>query len=184
MRNILLLILDLLILPITLLRVALIFIFGSKYNIKGFRFLDVIMHADNPYFNQEDCNIVNTILSDYRVTIRDDSRVFPIDISELIKIKKDTISNISKSKSDDTDSWDDEVETESDESESDENKTSKIKPKISSLSVVSDMDENCFGVDKKHKVVIMNSLIPLKAKAHNVVDSAIKELYSALDDEN
>jgi hypothetical protein len=59
--------------------------------LKGFRFLDVIMHANNPYFNQEDCRVINTIGTDYRIAIRDDSRIFPIDIDRYILSSNDII---------------------------------------------------------------------------------------------
>lgn len=83
--NIPLLIVDLLLLPIHIFRMVLIYFFGSKYNLKGFTFLDVIMHADKPYFNQEDCRLINTIGDDYRVVIRDDSRIFPMDLNNYFK---------------------------------------------------------------------------------------------------
>ena len=79
--NIALFLFDVLLLPVHLIRLILIYMWGSKYNLKGFQFLDVIMHADNPYFNQEDCRMVNTMSKDYRIVIRDDSRIFPMDIN-------------------------------------------------------------------------------------------------------
>jgi hypothetical protein len=86
--NIPLLIFDILLLPIHLVRLLFIYFWGSKYGLRGFQFLDVIMHADNPYFNQEDCSTVNTIKKDYRVVVRNDSRIFPIDIKNLIDINQ------------------------------------------------------------------------------------------------
>lgn len=83
--NLPLLIVDLLLLPIHIFRMILIYFFGSKYNLKGFTFLDVIMHADKPYFNQEDCRLINTLGNDYRVVIRDDSRIFPMDLNNYFK---------------------------------------------------------------------------------------------------
>jgi hypothetical protein len=71
--NIPLFIFDMLILPINIIRVFLIYLYGSKYGIKGFRFLDVIMHANSPYFNQNYCKSVNTINDDYRGTIYNDT---------------------------------------------------------------------------------------------------------------
>jgi hypothetical protein len=76
--NILLLAFDLIFLPVHLFRAIIIYFFGSKYNLKGFQFLDVIMHADQPYFNQDDCTVINTIGKDYRVIIRDSSRLYPL----------------------------------------------------------------------------------------------------------
>lgn len=56
--NIPLLVLDfIVILPITLLRLLLIYIYGSGYNIASFEILDVIMHAKNPKFNNGNNNI-------------------------------------------------------------------------------------------------------------------------------
>ena len=89
-KNIPLFIFDIICLPIHLVRLILIYFWGSKYNFKGFQFLDVIMHADNPYFNQEDCRLINTIGKDYRVVIRDDSRIFPLDIKQYINIEKES----------------------------------------------------------------------------------------------
>lgn len=70
---------DILMLPITIIRIALIYLWGSRYSIDGFRFLDVVMHANEPYFNSSGEEIV-TIDDDVRVVIRDDSRFFPADI--------------------------------------------------------------------------------------------------------
>ena len=85
--NIPLLIFDLILLPIIIIRMILIYFWGSKYNLKGFQFLDVIMHADNPYFNQEDCRLIDTIGKDYRIVIRDDSRIFPLDIVNHVSVE-------------------------------------------------------------------------------------------------
>ena len=82
--NIVLLIFDIVILPIQIIRMILIYMWGSKYNIPGFQFLDVIMHADSPYFNQEDCSAIDTLKGDYRIVIREDSRLFSTDFKNLI----------------------------------------------------------------------------------------------------
>jgi hypothetical protein len=83
--NIFLVLFDIIILPIHIIRLIIIYFFGSKYNLKGFKFLDVIMHSDNPYFNQEDCRLIDTIGKDYRVAIREDSRIFPMDINTYFR---------------------------------------------------------------------------------------------------
>lgn len=50
--NIPLLILDfVVVLPVTLLRLFIIYMYGSKYNVPKFELLDIIMHATNPKFN-------------------------------------------------------------------------------------------------------------------------------------
>jgi len=89
--NICLIIFDILLLPIHVFRMILIYFFGSKYNLKGFQFLDVIMHADKPYFNQEDCKMINTIETDYRIVIRDDSRIFPADLNNYLELKQNEL---------------------------------------------------------------------------------------------
>jgi hypothetical protein len=70
MSNMPLFILDTLLLPFTLLRIFFIYLFGSRYNIDGLGFLDVMMHANNKYFNK--CNEVS-------------SNVDEIDIKHFIK---------------------------------------------------------------------------------------------------
>jgi len=44
------------------------------------------MHADKPYFNQEDCRLIDTLGQDYRITIRNDSRLFPSDLIDYFDI--------------------------------------------------------------------------------------------------
>lgn len=76
-RNILLFVLDFtLFLPMTLTRLILIYFFGSRYNISGFEFLDVITHAENKYYNQANHNItIDTIDKDYRISINEGSKL-------------------------------------------------------------------------------------------------------------
>ena len=52
MSNVLLLIFDLLVLPVTVVRMFLIYLYGSRYGINELSFLDVMLHARNSYFNQ------------------------------------------------------------------------------------------------------------------------------------
>ena len=89
--NLPLFIFDIIILPITLIRILLIYLNGSRYSVRGFRFLDVIMHASKPHFNKDDeLSQIHTLGNDYRVVIRDDSRLYPFDIIEnahLLKIE-------------------------------------------------------------------------------------------------
>jgi hypothetical protein len=85
--NLPLLIFDLIFLPVHIIRMVLIYFWGSKYNLKGFQFLDVIMHADRPYFNQEDCRMIDTIGKDYRIVVREDSRIFPFDLNRYFDVK-------------------------------------------------------------------------------------------------
>lgn len=75
MQNIYLFILDFTVfLPITLVRLLFIYLYGSKYNIPSLGFLDVMMHSDDKYFNQNgDYKKVNTIQEDIRNRINTDS---------------------------------------------------------------------------------------------------------------
>lgn len=105
MTNIPLLIFDLILLPLTLLRCLLIYLYGSKYGIKGLRFLDVIMHANNPYFNQDNDLTIDTEENDIRVVIRDDTRIYPQDIKTAVeesKENKDIIMTILNKNTNDT----------------------------------------------------------------------------------
>ena len=89
MKNYLLFVFDILVLPITLFRLLLIYNCGAKYNIKGLNFLDVMMHSNNQYFNINDNTVVNTISDDLRVRVRDDSRLYPKDIKLFLENNKD-----------------------------------------------------------------------------------------------
>jgi len=91
MENIFLLIFDICVLPITLLRLSLIYWWGSKYNIKGLKFLDVMLHANDPYFNINNNTVINTISDDMRVCVRDDSRLYPKDIKLFLENNKEFI---------------------------------------------------------------------------------------------
>ena len=128
--NYLLLVFDILLMPIHIMRLIIIYIYGSKYNLKGFQFLDVIMHADKPYFNQDNCSSINTIGKDYRVSVRDDCRIFPIDVQkyfvqENIIISGSTDANNSRKRSisddsnDSNDSNDSELSDDNSSNESD-----------------------------------------------------------------
>jgi hypothetical protein len=117
-----------------MIRMMLIYLWGSKYNLKGFRFIDVILNADIPYFNQEDCRVINTIGHDYRIILRDDSRIFPMDINNYFKFEKENIKKttsfgltlnkkkcLNKSESNKSES----NESESNDSESNESESNK-----------------------------------------------------------
>lgn len=76
MRNIPLLIFDLICLPITIIRLFLIYFFGSRYNISSLQFLDVMNHATNKFFNQGQHNItIDTVPTDVRISINQASRI-------------------------------------------------------------------------------------------------------------
>lgn len=77
MANLLLFIFDFIItLPITLIRLILIYLYSSKYNIESLGFLDIMMHADKRFFNQEDpYPTLDTLKDDIRVKVNYDSRL-------------------------------------------------------------------------------------------------------------
>jgi len=70
-KNLPLFIFDLIFLPIHFIRGILIYINGSRYGIKGLKFLDVIMHADKPYFNQN-YDYINTINENFQEVLFND----------------------------------------------------------------------------------------------------------------
>ena len=88
MKNIPLLIFDLLCLPITIIRLFLIYFFGSRYNIPSLQFLDVMNHATNKFFNQGQQDItLDTIPTDVRLSINRASRVDAELLNENVKTK-------------------------------------------------------------------------------------------------
>lgn len=100
-------------LPITLLRLLLIYFNGAKYNISYLKFLDVMMHADNKYFNQQnDEPSIDTLTDDVRKVIKYTSQLpetdetpknSTVDISQNEKLKQYTelMAQIESSDSDD-----------------------------------------------------------------------------------
>lgn len=144
-KNVPLFLFDLILLPVHLIRMIFIYFWGSKYNLKGFQFLDVIMHADNPYFNQDDCRIVNTIGNDYRIKIRDDSRFFPCDLMRHVDITNSTDSNEPYLKNNVTIGstntlWD--IDTEEFDAEHNKNERQKINVTIHKTNTDKNYDKN------------------------------------------
>lgn len=92
-----LIILDVLLLPFILLRLTVIYFYGSRYNIEGFKFLDVMMHAENKYFNQElDADpTVDIEENDVRKVIKYDSHLYNVDnnLNNLVLENKNIILN-------------------------------------------------------------------------------------------
>lgn len=91
---------DIILLPITLIRLLLIFLYGSRYDIKNFEFLDIMMHASNKYYNQKENTIfVDTINDDIRLKLNYCSRYVKDNIPELNNkyaiVNKDIMSNTS-----------------------------------------------------------------------------------------
>ena len=159
-KNIPLFIFDIICLPIHVIRLVLIYIWGSKYNLKGFQFLDVIMHSDNPYFNQEDCSVINTIGKDYRVIIRDDSRLFPYDIAKYISVKRITKKNPIFLKNN-------KIKTESDSSNDLSSPEEEITKEIKGINYYESNDDD-------------NNI--LKNKKNDILDSIRDELNSAFNE--
>lgn len=76
-------------LPITLIRLVLIYFFGSRYNIQSLQFLDIMMHAKNKYFNQENEVIeIDTEECDIRESVRMSSLLENDYIQEFPLIEK------------------------------------------------------------------------------------------------
>ena len=91
--NIGLIIFDVLVLPITFIRLCLIYLYGSRYNINGFEFLDVMTHAKNPYFNQLENDNEIYEQNDIRYVINKSSVIENIGepvikVSEQIKVEE------------------------------------------------------------------------------------------------
>ncbi len=83
MPNYYLIAFDLCIFPVTIFRMMLIYLFGSRYDISGFEFLDVMNHAKHPYFNQLDDNM------DYESNFETNDLRYVINRSSLIDVKND-----------------------------------------------------------------------------------------------
>jgi hypothetical protein len=87
--NIYLLVIDLIFLPFTLTRWFFIYFWGSRYGINGLKFLDVMNHAENSYFNQEGSPTIDTIDTDIRTVIKNDTRIFDVEIEPKPKLESE-----------------------------------------------------------------------------------------------
>lgn len=97
--NISLLLFDTLFLPIMLIRLIIIYFFGSKYMIPNMEFLDVMMHANNPYFNQESTTTIDVLNEDIRATIKRETKLFTESnnlIEQSINLDHENIINVVK----------------------------------------------------------------------------------------
>lgn len=87
--NKILLLFDIICLPITLLRLLIIYMNGAKYNVPNASFLDVMMHATNPYFNMEGEMTVDVLNNDIRCVIYDNSKLTKINAQSIEEEKED-----------------------------------------------------------------------------------------------
>lgn len=88
--NIALIIFNIVFLPFIIAQLILIYFFGSRYNIQGMEFLDVMFHASNPYFNQEVGATIDVLHEDVRATIKRETKLFeePITLPKKLSIKE------------------------------------------------------------------------------------------------
>lgn len=91
--NKLLFLFDIIFLPVTLVRLVLIYLWGSKYNVPNMSFLDVMMHADHPYFNQEGEMTVDTTNNDIRCVIYENSKLILVNPDQISSNQQDEIPN-------------------------------------------------------------------------------------------
>lgn len=172
MKNIPLLIFDTLCLPVTVIRLILIYFAGSRYNIKGFTFLDVMQHAQNPYFNQQNdtfgndsLGTVDVIDDDYRVVIRDDSRIYPLELNDITSNVVDNVSNVIK-----TNMYDNIGETVS-------------KRLIEDIELVVDEHLQRISImDKDVKGTVQNEMFKLCDAIGRKIDNNTDKLYNCISD--
>lgn len=86
--NMLLLFFDILCLPITLIRILLIYFYGSRYNVAKMKFLDVMLHSNGKYFNQDKEPTIDTIEDDIRTVIKKETKIYDIN-EKFINISTD-----------------------------------------------------------------------------------------------
>lgn len=96
MKNIPLLIFDIICLPITTIRMILIYFNGSCYGIRYLEFLDVMLHSHNKYFNQTNKLLtIDTLDDDIRLSINHSSRLdeLSVQLKNEINDMKDNKNN-------------------------------------------------------------------------------------------
>lgn len=85
-------------LPITIIRLIFIYLYGSRYNIDGMEVFDIMTHADQPYFNQEkDKLTVDTMGKNIQQSVYDASII--TDYNDDFNNKKYSNDNLEKSNS-------------------------------------------------------------------------------------
>lgn len=84
MINLPLFILDFVVLlPITILRLVIIYLYGSRYNIPNLRILDIFQHSESKYFNDKR---VGTMSDDFKDELFKD--VNGLEVSEIMRLKR------------------------------------------------------------------------------------------------
>ncbi len=85
-------------LPITIIRLILIYLYGSRYNMDGMEVFDIMTHADQPYFNQEkDKLTVDTMGKNIQQSVYDASII--TEYNDDFNNKKYSNDNLEKSNS-------------------------------------------------------------------------------------
>lgn len=93
---------DILVLPITIMRMIIIYFYGSRYEIGGFEFLDIMNHSEKKYFNQEDDNPkVDLINRDMRECIYESSKLYIESLDPQIIVKENIQETKQNKQSDD-----------------------------------------------------------------------------------
>jgi hypothetical protein len=163
MNNIPLLIFDLLCLPFTIIRLTLIYFFGSRYNIPSLQFLDIMFHARNRFFNQGQLDItVDTMTTDVRIGINRSSRIDAELLNESVK-HKITFDKIAK----------DHVQKENEQNEQYDN-TNQLKNENDNLKRTNELLQ-------KTLFRVLEQLTPNDGNSNHNIDT--KELDKTLDDE-
>jgi len=165
MKNIPLLLFDLICLPITVIRLILIYFFGSRYNIPSIQFLDVMIHATNRFFNQGQQNItIDTVPTDVRLSINRASRIDAELLDEYAKFSLEK-----RNKNNDTKSND----TKSNDTKSNDIKSNDIKSNDNDIkSNSSNQKKSIFG-QKGETTIVLHS-------DKNVTNEEIKRLQRLL----
>lgn len=84
MINLPLFILDFVVLlPITILRLVIIYLYGSRYNIPNLRILDILQHSESKYFNDKR---VRTMSEDIKDEIL--KGMNGLDVNDIIRLKR------------------------------------------------------------------------------------------------
>ena len=90
MENNILFLFDCFFFPITCMRLAIIFLYGSRYNINKLKFMDDMMHATGPYFDNMDEKLSTVNIPVAQATKGDISDISRPEINTNIFIKGDT----------------------------------------------------------------------------------------------
>lgn len=175
-------------LPVTLIRYLIIYLYGSKYNLHGFTFLDIMAHADKPYFNQSNENpTIDTLDEDITRVIKRNTQLSDTENNQICIIDENY-----KIKTNQTNEQNKNLFVKNNESvtkSEDDFKNSELPDVTESVNHVklnhlidNYLEDSMIDTDAINSDDVKNTKPKVDVMLEHVIDDALKELDTTLDD--